>query len=128
MRLLKYPHVPCYKTIILTQHTQNAFTEPEFYLNILSETCVPSRACVVLILPGYLSVLYTKSRNSLQGIICFINAEECFTFHIRKYTCLLMYNSSTENTSFNSCHLKPIEMTQKTHSSANITYYTSLSL
>lgn len=32
MRLLKYSHVPCYKTIILTQQAQNAFTEPDFLL------------------------------------------------------------------------------------------------
>lgn len=60
MHLLKYPHVPRYKTIILAQQTWNcyAFTEPDFFSNILSETCRTPSACMFLRLARNLSVLY----------------------------------------------------------------------
>lgn len=64
MRLLKNPHVPCYKTIILAQQTWNfcVFTEPDFYPNILSETCMTTRAHVFLLLTRNLSVLYKVTK------------------------------------------------------------------
>lgn len=60
MHLLNYSRVPCYKTIILAQETWNfyVFTEPDFYSNILSETCMTTRAHIFLILSRNLSVSY----------------------------------------------------------------------
>lgn len=58
--LHNYPRVPSYKTIILAQQAWNfyVFTEPDFYSNIDSETCITIRAHIFLILTRNRSVSY----------------------------------------------------------------------